>query len=290
VEYIINDRYPVNTSAKYKFTQISDVKRIFEDGAEREFSRELVYYLTIAAPSGSEDGFQELFISIDSMEYYFKEKDMEIKYDSQDEESMPPLRHKDFEFHSIPLGKNYEIFLSPYGEVAKIEGQKLLDDRLYIEESGLTDKLKMNYWMKGLSDLNLTYISDIAKGILPNSKVTRDTSWTSPFMTRLEGVFFRDTAITELEDVNVSDYTLVSTVNDLTPDKSPAMVYGIDELVSVTGGKASGTYIVNINTQGIIGNTQESFEAVLECKAGNISFRDKVKKLATWELDKHYRW
>lgn len=284
-------KYPLHEYGVYKMNEVTDVFREYSDGSQKKYTRDITYFFTQYIPDLPKDGFNTVRVSVDSLHYKFQVGDAIYEWNSQVDTLAPP-NFPDLNAVSIALGRDFDMIYSPYGELAKIEGEKLswLKNYIVVEGKDKLDSLKKNIWLRGISTEHLKYLTDLQKGIIPPGKVRRDSVWATPFDIQLDEVNFYDTAQSRIKDYNAGILSLESSFSKLKPAEETVRLYDINQLVNTTEGQGSGKYEISIGGNGWISNALLETEAQLKAKVKNEEFTQKIKTKATWELLNHFKY
>ncbi|MBM2813520.1 MAG: hypothetical protein HW421_282 [Ignavibacteria bacterium] len=289
VKYNVFAKYPLKVYNKYKFTEDTKVVRRFSDSSTKEYTRSQTFFFTIFAANAPEDGFQTLEVTVDSMQYKFVEGDAIIEVNFDD---LPPTSFSDFVACNVPLGKEFEMTYSPYGEVAKIEGEKLdkLTELITVKGKNSMDTLQKYMWMRGISYEHLTFLFDLQKGIVPQEPVAIDSSWKTNFALEIEGVDFSDTVKNTLKSYDAGIFEIEVKAEKLHPFLTPIRMYNVSEFVHVDSGMAYGTYKMKVNTSGSIKNVEGDFNADVVTSIKKEKFIHNISVKMNWELLGQYKW
>ena len=283
-------KYPTNIVHKYKMTETTKVIRTYSDSAKKEYIREVTWYFSQLARSSPKEGFIEIEISIDSLNYKFTDADKKVVFNSQGDD-FSAMAFPDFKYCQVPLGKSFNMIYSPYGEVAKIEGERLDELSSYIETKGQTilDSIEKFIWLDGISFENLTYLSDIKKVMFPPGLIKVDSSWKSPFETKIDGIYLYDTADVKFVDYNNGNFTVKANSKNLKISKKQAVIYGVKNFVKVDQCKGSGSYLISISPKGTIQNAESEFNIDFKISNLNDFILEKIKTNVVWELTGQYK-
>ncbi len=291
-KFRLNHKYPTLVYSSYKMTETTKTWRQYSDSSIIEYKRELTFYFTVHAASPPEDGFHTLDVSIDSCEYYFKQGDSEVKFNSQSEE-LTGKRFLDKTASTVPLSREFQMTYSPYGEVAKIEGDDIdwLERNVLEKGKDKLDTLEKHIWLEGISFDHLTYIADLQKNILPNGIVSKDSVWKAAFQTEIDGIDFMDTVKTRIKEVKPAMYIIEAAADSLKPLDEKARFYGIKKiLVDIDAAKGSGTYTVHLTPRGTIEKAVGDFHAELIPKIKKDRFFQKIDTKVEWQLLGQYKY
>ncbi|TAL68729.1 MAG: hypothetical protein EPN82_09675 [Bacteroidetes bacterium] len=279
--------YHSNAYRLYKFTETTNVKRIYSDSSTKEFKREVTYFFTLTIFEKPENGFETVKVVIDSMLYKLTDGDKVVEFNSQ-AEKIKPIRLKDLEVMSVPLSRQFDMTYSPYGEVAKIESPDIQDEIDFIKEGDAKygkdkDELKDLIWFDGLSDNRMKHIADLQKIIFSQESMAKDSIWHSPFTIQIDGKDFIDTVSSRIAEYNNGSYTIESKTNNLKPITKAYYFYGVVKPARIESAKGDGYYIIQINPKGIISKVDAEFIIESDCKVRFEPFKEQVQSKMVWE-------
>jgi hypothetical protein len=278
--------------SSYKLTEETKVYRQFADSSSQEYKREVTYFLTQFVPDPPENGFDKVEVSIDSMLYKYTEGDAVFEFDSQSEK-MPSTSFFDLTVTSVPLGRAFTMTYSPYGDVAKIEGEDIDWLKKYVTVDGKKslDTMKKYIWVRGVSDEHLLYLGDIQKRIIPLRTMQIDSTWKAMFAFEMDGITFNDAATTvKISDLSSGNFTLMAVADSMTTPQTFGRFNEINEFVNIEASSAKGKYILKISPKGAIENAQADFYAEVSARFKKESFKEKIWTKATWELLGQFKW
>lgn len=284
-------KYPVKTYNVYKFNEKIRSKRVYSDKSEKNYDRNTTYYTTILAPDRPDEGIQTVNVSVDSMEYRFREGEFETYFNSQAEETAD-MSFFDMEVAAVPLSREFEMTYSPYSEVVKIEGEDLdwLREYVLVQGKDLIDTLKKYVWIRGVSKDNLEYIADPAKKLLPSKNVGVDSSWTSLLNLIIDGADFEGKIDLKLLEYSDGAFFVEGDSLTLKPAKNAIRVYGITEQVDVLDGIARGSIRYKFNAVGVMRGLEADFIVETKMKIRREVFTQITQYTATWELLGQYKF
>lgn len=193
--YTLKANFRTQVYYNYVLNDTTKVKRIYADSSIKEFQRIISYYLTIMQPDPPKDGFSKVEISIDSIYYKFIEGENVYHFSNIETANPSVFKFEDFQTYSVPMSMQFELTYSPYGEIAKIEGDRLAEKKNYIEllKNSIPDSIWYYNWTDGLSDIRLKHIGDVIKLIYPITPIYRDSIWYSPIELQIDGIHIIDT-------------------------------------------------------------------------------------------------
>jgi len=286
VKYLPIHRFPQDVLHTYKFTDSTLVTKYLPDSTQAKHQRVLTHYITILRSQDVEDGFLTIEASIDSSTYYLKEGNAEIYWDSQDENS-GGINMQDLKYATVPLGKFFNMTISPYGEVAKIYGEKIdwFMDYLNKYSDQLNDSVEKFIWYDGVSIQRLSSITELKKIRFPNEKMAIDSTWSTPFNHQVEFINFTDTATARITDFTNGYLTVEATFPSMEAIPGNYLIYGIKTMllpIEESGGK--GTYTITLTPRGAIEKSTAIFDIDLIIPVRKESFKLNIQTSQNWEL------
>lgn len=284
--------YPAGNAFIYVFKDSTKVTRRYSDSSTMTYVREVTYYMSQKAPKDPENGILDVDVNIDSMDYRFSSGDVTMQYNSQRTKDMQ-LKFPDLVAATVPVNRTFRMTYSPYWEVVKTEGEQLDWLRNYIEENnnGQLDSMMLWVWLNGISMTNLAQVGDLEKGVLPDKRIHRDSSWRKPFFIKADGVDCRDdSARSVIKGFHDNAYVIETTISHLTPTKEPLRLYGIPYLVRVVDGKGTGKYTINLSKKGVINSAEADITTVMKAKVKNENFTQTVRSKYSWQILGQYQY
>ncbi|NLO19517.1 MAG: hypothetical protein GX121_06530 [Ignavibacteria bacterium] len=288
--YNISIRYPLSILHNYKYEESSEVLRTFSDSSQRKYERKVEYFFTHNNNHLRDDGIIVLDVSIDSLIYSFKEKDMEVYHHSQGDD-YSALNFPDFKTVSVPLSKTFKLFISPYGEPIKIEGKRLSEFRNYIKQgAGSIDSLELFYWESGVSDERLLSVVFPNKISLPSSVIEKDSSWKSLITMQADYKAFYDSCDVKFLGFVEGNYKLTTEISKFIFNKNEQYFPLMSKLAKIDSIKGKQDYILNITPRGTI--KYASAESNITVFGTHIRdfFYDIIRTKSTWELLGQYKF
>lgn len=289
--YILKGIFRATVYYSYVLSDTTIVTRIYADSSSQNFTRIVKYFLTITQPDLPEKGFSKVDVNIDSIHYKFIEGNKTYTFSSLDNFDPKIFYFDDFKTISIPMSKEFTLVYSPYGEVAKIEGERLDYFRNYIKNTlkESNDSVLIYNWTDGLSDERLKSIGDVFKLIYPSNPVYQDSLWNSPFFIQLEGLNFIDTVAIKVIGSEGKNYILEG--NFRTPLLIPKKVkfYGLNNLtwdIKMKGAK--GNFVQKLTSAGAVQDFTINFDFSIVVGTTQKVFEQTTQKKIHWELVKQY--
>lgn len=269
----------VELAVKYKANSISHVlyidstteERTFADGSKKTYEYFLKYWITVNFPGKVEKGFSIVNWVIDSLDLsVYENKVQKVRYNTMEafREMMErkdgkgvsgktsPIKSEELSYAISCTNRDFQTFISPYGDIAKFTSNQFDELKRYIVEEGkdVMDPVSKYYWLDGISDNQLRYVVDIHKGLIPGTKITPDSVWTKPYFSRIGSIdVTSDSCKVSLEINNNPFFGIRATVDSLKPllpFKKP--FFGIPYFVTIDSGLGSADYSVSFLSSGVI--------------------------------------
>lgn len=275
----------------YILTDTTKVSRVYNDSSTLKYDRITKYFLTIIQPDNPENEFTKIDVSVDSMHYYFIDGNERYEFTSIERAASKVLNFEDFKAINIPMSRNFTIVYSPYGEVAKVEGEQITFDRNYIAEisSKTTDSILIHNWTDWLSDFPLQHIGNIFKIIYPKLPVYKDSIWKTTMDIRIENSNITDTIEAKVTGFYNNLYTIEGKFSRYFTHPKKIKFYKIPNLSLKTEiTEHNGTFTQNLTSTGVVkfveiqsNLTRNVFEQTLICTENILSH-------LKWELVNQY--
>lgn len=285
-------RYTAPKPYVYHYTQRDTVVRVFSDESKKVFFRDVDYFFTILAESSPKDGFIYVTVSIDSMMYKIKDGDAEFFYDSRDDFSSSGIEFDDMEYYNVPMGRMFEMNLSPYGEVGGFSSESLdwIRDYVTVQGKGRISDKKMFLWTKGLSDEMFAHIADVRKLEVPLGFLKIDTTWASPLSMEVGSLSFTGDVNAQLADYETANIFISTTLDSLECFQEKAVFYGINELVDIVAADVKGSLNVVINHLGAVDVATIKANMSATAKIKKEIFTENVYSEMKWTLLGRYKY
>lgn len=286
LNYKIPFKFPTSVYNKYRLTETTKVKRIFSDSTSLEYERNYTYHFFLRSISFPADGFQKVFVSFDSLDYYFKSGDKVIRYNDQDDEAVPPLNERDFLLFMQPLGKTFDAIYSNYGQVGKIEGEDLDEKRNMIKNdiTKYENPERLLAILDKLSDQELIKLFDPLKNILPVFNVNFDTTWTRAINWNVDVFKCSSEAKIKLSDYRNNHYQLTAKIDSLTTSQTTFRVPDLNKEAELEDFKGKGIYTLDISNQGAPAYGKAVFNYQTKGKITNTTFVQEGETTLIWDL------
>lgn len=291
VEYGFKISYPTGIYNVYKFTEITNVQRKYSDSSVKEYERELTYFINHFYSDLPQNGFNKVQVTIDSMYYKFTEGDAVFEFDSRLED-IPNINFQDLTVAAVSLGKSFFMTYSPYGDLAKLEGEDLDWLRNYVLVNGkdALDTLKKFFWLRGVSESHLAFISDLQKKVIPSGRVRGDSVWTTEIFLETDGIDVFDELKSELVSYNAGIYTISGKSDNLRLNAVQAQLYPINQLVDLDTCRGTVKYEVQIAPRGVIKEVNSEIDAEVVARIKKEQFYQRSKTKLKWELIGQYKF
>lgn len=290
--YMLKANFKLQVYYNYVLSDTTIVKRVYADSSQREFKRIVNYYLTIMQPDAPKDGFSKVEVSIDSINYKFFDGNKVYEFSDIETANLSVFKFDDFQTYSVPMSMQYDIIYSPYGEVAKIEGERLEEKRNYVEQlkTSIPDSIWYYNWKDGLSDARLKQIGDVIKIRYPINPVYRDSIWYSPIELQIDGLNIVDTVELKATGFMNNKYSIVGRFVKPNPIWKNTKFYDIKSLslpYKIINSK--GNIKQTLSATGVVHEFEINLNLTLE--VGNpFVFTENIEKNLHWEMVKSFRF
>lgn len=288
-KYNIELNYKQGVYNVYRFTENTEVNRIYDDSSGNKYSKTYTYYITIFAPDSKKPNeFFTVDVTIDSLDYKYEAGKKVVEHFSQDTEKMLPIDFQDYLFTMLPLNTQFELTYSPYGDVAKLESTYLNNIRK--DYNKIPNKEKRSWMLDRVSERSLKFITDIPKGLYPNFKVREDTTWSSELNLYVGDFPFRDEVTTTFEGYNNREYHLKTTFDSLNVVQGSYILNDIGKVATIESGIATGTINTDLYTSGEINYMRSEIISEIKGKINRLSFTQIIETTLTWDLLERYKF
>ncbi len=287
-EYRLQALYRAGIAQNYEVVEQTTVERTHSDGSKRTYERKVLMQMTVRAIE-SLDGIAKIVVNIDSLNYVFRSDGLEISYDSQ--KDIVLKNFADLNNYIGPLNRPFELTVSPYGEVTKIEGEQIAFWRDYLDENAADlDTVVYAIWRHSLDRENLLQYGDVQKRIIPGVKRGVDSTWKHQFQSRIDGIIFEGKVTSRLAAYEGGRFTLIT--KDSVPARKNALthVYGIPSLSTVQGGYATVDNTLQLTTNGTIDELTTISKALVTARVSNETFTHAITSSTHWKLTGQYQW
>lgn len=291
--YKLNYKPPQTIRHVYKMHDSTVVTRIFSDNSTKKFTREVIYYFNFVMPNPPKEGFMTLEVSIDSLKYKFTEGEAVFEFDSQ-ADNPGALTFEDLVATIVPLGNEFNMTYSPYGEVAKIDGERLEFLIDYIEQqkkNPMSDELINFVWQEGISLDRLKFLADVKKIFFTLEPIEIDSLWETPFNFQLDYINFEDTLIAKISKFKDGYFYIDAVSTNIQAKNKPAKLYGIKtQLIEVADTKGTGTFNLVMHNRGFVSKAELKYNVEIGSYIKKEYFKQKIETKTSWELLKQYKF
>lgn len=277
----------------YKMHDSTVVTRIFSDNSTKKYTREVSYYFNFVMPNPPKDGFMTFEVSIDSLKYKFTEGEAVFEFDSQ-ADNPGALTFEDLVTTIVPLGNEFNLTYSPYGEVAKIDGERLdfLIDYIKQQKNNPMSDAIINFsWEEGISLDRLKFLADVKKILLPAEPIQIDSIWKTPIDLQLDYINFFDTLSTKITKFKDGFFHITGVSKNIRAKNKPAKLYGIKtQLIEVADTKGEGSFELILHSRGFVSKAEANYNLEIGSYIKKEYFKQKIETKTTWELLKQFRF
>lgn len=277
----------------YVFTEKTLIHRKHSDSSEKNFEREVTYYISHVAPKPSENGFTTVQVLVDSMTYRFREGTFIIEYNSM-RDATPNLKFLDLQYATVPLNRSFDMTVSSYGDIAEVKGEQIdwLRNYVTVEGKDIMAPIQKFIWLDGISDNNLKHFGDITKGIIPNSNTGRNSTWSHPVSLRINNIDFSGDVQANIASAQDGIFKIEAAADSLQVSTSTkeTRLYGITDLVHLKpSSKASTKFSIELDGSNVR-RVEADCMAVLDANVKNENFRDTISTKLSWTLTGQTQW
>jgi len=291
-QYRIQYNFVERTMFTYKMTYQTTVKRTFADNTTQNFERNLEIYLSFWRPSAISDGFAEIRTGLDSFNYEYRDENGTIKWASQSN-AHPIPENPDYDVVFPILGHSFFKTISPYFDVAKIEGKHLDEARERIRQ--MDDPVLRRIWLKANSDVNLKFYADMNKNVLRSGRFAIDSAWNMRFTIPIEGIRYTcDTANVKFYLYDGRNFHIKAEMPRMTPNvNDSASVIGMNrDILSVDSTSYStGFWDISVSPRGMLNTAKGEFTTKTNSiTTSNLKFSDEIRTVIKYEMLDSKRW
>ncbi|MCX7736644.1 MAG: hypothetical protein N2319_08005 [Candidatus Kapabacteria bacterium] len=277
----------------YKMHDSTVVTRIFSDNSTKKYTREVWYYFNFVMPNPPKEGFMTFEVSIDSLKYKFTEGEAVFEFDSQ-ADNPGALTFEDLVATIVPLGNEFNLTYSPYGEVAKIDGERyeFMKDFIRQQKSNPMSDAIMNFvWEEGISLDRLKFLADVKKIYFTPEPIEIDTLWETPIEFQLDHINFFDTLTAKITKFKDGYFHIDAVSNNIQAKNKPAKLYGIKtQLIEVADAKGNGEYHLVLHNRGFVSKAELKYNVEIGSYIKKEYFKQKIETKTTWELLKQFKF
>jgi hypothetical protein len=277
----------------YNLYDTAYVVRVYPDSSIKKFKRIITYYMTFVQPDAPKNGFSFVEVAIDSIYYKFEDGQNIYEFSNIETASPGVFKFEDFQTYSVPMGVEFTIVYSPYGEVAKIEGDRLLEKRKFVDtlKPAVSDTIWLYNWTDGLSDSRLKHIGDVVKIIYPSTPVFRDSIWFSPIDLYLDGLIVYDTVVVKCAGFSNNRYSIEGIFSKPISKWKKTKFYGVKSIsLPYTIETGKGNFQQILSSTGIVQSLSISLDIALSVGGEKNNFKEYLTKKMHWEMVKSYKF
>ena len=290
-QYRIQYGFTERVSHTYKMTYSTKVKRTFTDNTTQNFERKVEVYLSFWRPSALTDGFAEVRAGLDSISYEYKDANSTVRWFSQSNTDNLP-GNPDYDVVFPILGRMFFKTISPYFDVAKIEGKILEEGRDDINK--MSDTVLRRIWQKANSDDNLKFYADMNRSVLKNGRFAIDSTWKMRFSIPIEGIRYTcDTATVKFYLYDGKNFHIKAEMTQMSPNlNDSASVIGMnrDILPVDSTSSSAGFWDISVSPRGTLNTVKAEFITKTNSVINNMQFSDEIKTDIKYELLGTQRW
>lgn len=286
-KYLIRNKYPFDVFHIYRMNEKTEVKRKYSDGSEKEYTRDVTFYFTLRSPDLVKEGFTKTTITIDSILYEYKSGDKIVKHNTQ-EDKMPPVDFPDYVYYFLLISKQFDVTYSPYGDVASIGGELL--ESLRSDYAKISDTAKKEYYLRRLSDFDLSYVVDMTKHVLPTVPMELDTVWNSNFEIELEGMRFSGNGNNKLLKANSQKAVIECQTDTMQTKEKFKTMYDLNSEATIDSAFAVAKYTLDMKGDGAMDYSKAVIDGFMKGKAGTQPFTQTIKRTVIWDLKERYKY
>lgn len=287
VKYTLRSFFPVNVQHVYELTDTTKISRKFSDSTSKDYTRIVKLYFSVWAPSAPDkEKFQEVSVSVDSLEYRMITSEGEIFFHSQaDDLRLPKI--DDYLNYMVPLGLEFDFVYSPYQEAGKIQGS-IYNSKLKMLSDSLTkpsDSIQLFTWYERLSKTSLSTYFDIVKGFYPNKRIAVDSNWTKNIVYDIEGATINDSVQFTLKSFNIKSFIINgSTMTSKSDANDRAVLTSIRNITDVGNVKGGSDYYIRLQAKGILEELRINSLFEIEYNLKNDQIIQQVDTKRNWKL------
>jgi len=291
-QYRIQYDFAERTVFIYKMTFQTTVKRTFADNSTKNFERNVEVFLSFWRPSALSEGFAEIRTSLDSFNYEYKDEKNFVRWSTQSNENPLP-GNPDFDVIFPILGRSFFKTISPYFDIAKIEGKYLDEGRDNIRE--MQDTVLRRIWLKANSDLNLKFFVDMNKNVLRSGRFAIDSAWKMRWTIPIEGIRYScDTADVKFYLYDGVNFHIKAEMQNMTPnlnDSASVIGFERDILPVDSTSFSSGFWDISVSPRGMLNTAKGEFKTKTNSKTStNLPFSDEITTVIKYEMLDSKRW
>lgn len=294
--FVLKHKFPVNVVHKYYMLDSSTVTRFYVDSVESRYSYQKLTHFSCKAPNRrDEEGFLELRVSIDSLDFSFTDyvTDENTSYNTNTDDDAPPFSFNQFMMSMVPIGKEFFLTYSGYQEVVNIYGEryKLFFDRYDDPETGMKDTIQRFVWLEGVDLDNMSFLADVGKDLLPETgRIAKDSTWRAIAHSKINGVHIIDTVEFVMTKYTSKQYEMKGkSIGMYLPDKR-TLPYKYPLLTKAESISGTGEYTIRMTPRGAIKALEAKYDVMIKLPIKNEYITEKVNSNITWILDRRYKY
>jgi hypothetical protein len=279
------------TKFNFKLTYNTLVTRTFSDKTTKTFERDMVLFFSYWQPSPTKEGFSEISVGLDSIKYNYSDGKKTYSWATvSDNDDIP----SNYDFDNVfPLvGRFFDVTLSPYFEMAKIEGKILDEVRSGIEKMGDTTLRKI--WRKANADENFFFLIDMNKNVYKSGRFEIDSTWKMKFTIPIEGIRYTcDTAKVKFYSYDGKYYNVKAEMPRMYPNlKDSNTVMGMDRVILPVDSTSfsTGFWDMSISPRGLPNLINGSFTTTTNSSVNEQQFSDIINTTIKYEFLSLLRW
>lgn len=287
-EYRLQALYRAGVAQNYEFVENTTVERTFSEGTQKTFERKVTYYMTLRCVESS-DGIATIVVNADSLIYAFSGEGKSVDYNSQIDIS--PKDFPDLSNYIGPLNRSYEIVVTPYGEVTKVQGDQIEFWRDYLEQNAADlDSVPYLIWTQSLAKENLIHIGDLQKRVIPGLRMRVDSSWKHNYMLRADGVYYDGKVTSRFAAFNGGLYEIIT--KDSIPARRMQNIYtvGIPYVTTVLEGHALVDSKLILSASGTIDELSTTVRSDILVAVHAEKIKQRATTTLNWKLTGQYQW
>lgn len=298
-------KYKPNSISNFIYIDSTTEIRTFEDGSTKTYDYFLKYWITVNFAGKVEKGFSYVNWVIDSLDLTVNENNKQkVRYNTMDSfrelmaqkdgknisGTTTTIKSEELNYAISCTNRDFQVLVSPYGEVAKFESEQFDELKRYIVEEGkdYMDPISKFYWLDGISDNQLRYVSDIHKGLIPGATINPDSMWSRPYFSRIGMIDVSSDSSKIALSLNNNPYfeikAEIDTLRPMLPIQKP--FFGIPYFVTVDSGLGSAQYSVSFLSSGIIRSAECLQKAKFYSTLKNEKFIHSFTSKQLWLLQK----
>jgi len=291
IYYRLNQKFGTNVSHIYRMTEKTKVVRYYEDSSKYEYEREYTYFFKLRASSDYDsDGYQTIKVSIDSLHYYFKDKDAEFSTVTRLGVKKP--KHYDLTKTFAINALEFQYRFSRYFDVAAISGEMIEWNREYVTNPRTAPRKEFNreLYQKRYSNETLKHLSDLGKNVLPAVEVEKDSVWTSELNLDINQTSFKGYVNSRMTSLRSESYMLESDINNMEIKDKKYRLEDLKKFATIDSSNIKGNMQYKLHFLGRFEFVEAKVKAILYGKVSAFNFREEIEQETVWDLLNAYRY